>query len=252
MSGASTLAAFRMAFPWIIPLVEYIAEYISLGSVTKAIASQNKTFERSKKMLTKHRDAVTSAPDSPASSSLFTNVFLAEGDEGLDELEVMSNAVAFLVSGTDTTASMLTYLVWTVCRHPEVRLYLTEELDELPDGFDDGHLRGLPYLNQVVEETLRLYPSVAGGLLRTVPREGAEICGYWIPGGTIVSCQAYSMHRLAKIFPNPDIFYPERWAEPSVAMKDAMMAWGSGARGKSHTSSFERTPPISSLDLISS
>lgn len=229
-----------MAFPWIIPLAEYLAEYISLGSVTKACASQHKTFERSKEMLIRHREAVTSDPDSPA-PSVFTNVFLAEEeDEGLDELEVMSNAVSFLVSGTDTTAGALTYLVWSVCRHPEVRLYLSEELDELPDGFDDGHLRGLPYLNQVVEETLRLYPSVAGGLLRTVPREGAEICGYWIPGGTIVSCQAYSMHRLAKIFPNPDIFYPERWAEPSAAMKEATMAWGGGARGKSFASSLKR------------
>lgn len=231
-----------MAFPWIIPLVEYLAEYISLGSVTRTCASQNKTFERSKEMLTKHREAVTADPDSPA-PSLFTKVFLAEGDEGLEELEVISNAVTFLVSGTDTTASALTYLVWSVCRHPEVRLYLSEELDELPDGFDDDHLRGLPYLNQVIEETLRLYPSVAGGLLRTVPRDGAEICGYWIPGGTIVSCQAYSMHRDPNVFPNPDIFYPERWAEPSVAMKDAMMVWGGGSRGESRASFLERGIP---------
>lgn len=224
-----------MAFPWIIPLVEYIAEYISLGPVTRACATRSKTVQRSQEMLTKHREAVTADPDGPP-PSLFTQVFLAEEqDEGLEPLEVVSNAVTFLVAGTDTTASALTYLVWSVCRHPEVRLFLTEELDdELPRpgaDLDDARLRALPYLNQVVEETLRLYPGVAGGLLRTVPAEGADISGCWIPGGTVVSCQAYSMHRDPRVFPNPGIFYPERWAEPTAEMKAAMMAWGGGARG---------------------
>lgn len=228
-----------MAFPWVVPLVEYIAEYISLGPVTRACATRNKTVQRSQEMLTKHREAVTADADNPP-PSLFTQVFLAEEqDEGLEPLEVVSNAVTFLVAGTDTTASALTYLVWSVCRHPEVRLFLTEELedDELPGagaaGLDDAHLRALPYLGQVVEETLRLYPGVAGGLLRTVPAEGADICGCWIPGGTVVSCQAYSMHRDPRVFPNPGIFYPERWAEPTAEMRAAMMAWGGGARGES-------------------
>lgn len=227
-----------MAFPWIIPLVEYVAEYVSLGPVTRACATRNKTVQRSQEMLTKHREAVAAAAaddsDSPP-PSLFAQVFLAEEqDQGLEPLEVVSNAVTFLVAGTDTTAGALTYLVWSVCRHPEVRFFLTEELDdELGFGmFDEARLRALPYLGQVVEETLRLYPGVAGGLLRTVPAPGADICGCWIPGGTVVSCQAYSMHRDPRVFPNPGIFYPERWAEPTAEMRDAMMAWGGGARGE--------------------
>lgn len=223
-----------MAFPWVIPLAEYLAEYISLGPVTRACAARNKTLQRSEEMLTRHRDAVMANPDAPT-PSLFTQLFLAqdEEEEDLTPLEILSNALTFLAAGTDTIASTLTYLVWLVCRHPEVRVALLEELDELPTGFDDRHLKKLSYLNWVIEETLRMYPGVAGGLLRTVPSEGADICGYWIPGGTTVSCQAFSMHRDSRVFPNPHVFYPERWVEPSAAMMESMMAWGGGARSES-------------------
>ncbi|KAF3766399.1 cytochrome P450 [Cryphonectria parasitica EP155] len=225
LQDGSILTLARVILPFIIP----IAEYISLGPVTRACTARKKTYQRSQEILFKHRDAAKADPSS-LPPSLFAR-FLAEQDqENLDPLEVVSNAVTFLANGTDTTAGTLTYLVWSVCRHPEVRVQLSEELDELPEGFDDRHLRRLTYLNQVIEETLRLYPAVAGGLLRTTPPEGAQIGGYWIPGGTTVSCQAYSMHRDPKIFPNPFVFYPERWTEPSTEMRMAMMAWGGGAR----------------------
>lgn len=163
-----------------------------MGPVTQARLAQKKTFQRSQEMLSKHRDQVMADPDN-LPPSLFARLLAGqENIENLDPLEVVSNAVTFMANGTDTTANTLTYLVWCVCRHPEVRVQLLEELEELPDGFDDRHLRRLSCLNQVIEETLRLYPAVAGGLLRTVPPSGAEIAGHWIPGGTTVSCQAYS------------------------------------------------------------
>lgn len=213
-------------------MAEYLAEYISLGPVTRACVARSKTLQRSQEMLTEHREAVIASPED-ATPSIFTKMFLAQDEEDLTPLEVMSNALTFLVAGTDTTANTLTYLVWSVCRHPEARVALLEELDELPTEFDDRHLEKLSYLNWVVEETLRMYPGVAGGLLRTVPPEGANICGYWIPGGTTVSCQAFSMQRDPKVFANPHVFYPERWAAASAAMKESMMAWGGGARSKS-------------------
>lgn len=38
-----------------------------------------------------------------------------------------------------------------------------------------------------------------------------DLMGFALPPGTIVSTQAWSMHRDADIFPSPETFLPERW-----------------------------------------
>jgi cytochrome P450 len=44
-------------------------------------------------------------------------------------------------------------------------------------------LSQLTYLNAVIEEGLRIHPPVPTGLLRTVPKNGDTVDGYWVPGG---------------------------------------------------------------------
>ena len=199
--------------------------------MTEACKARRQTFRRADDMLTKHRHAVMADSENPK-QSFFTGLFLAESEEKLTWQEVRSNALTFLVAGTDTTADTLTYLVWAVCQSPSVKAALLGELDQLQENFDDMHLKSLSYLNQVIEETLRVYPAVATGLLRIVPPGGASIAGRYIPGGSTVSCQAYSLQRDPQIFPKPDEFDPSRWANPTNEMKHAMMVWGGGARGK--------------------
>ncbi|KAJ5208034.1 hypothetical protein N7449_002413, partial [Penicillium cf. viridicatum] len=91
-------------------------------------------------------------------------------------------------------------------------------------------LRDLPYLNQVINETLRLYTAVPFGLPRLVPPEGAQFNGYHVPRGITVSTQAYSLHRDHAIFPDPDKFNPERWKNPTKEMKEASLPFGGGSR----------------------
>ncbi|KAK7705638.1 hypothetical protein SLS64_008007 [Diaporthe eres] len=226
-NGGAILAALRLTLPFIIKL----AEHVPLGIVTAACKARKQTFRRADEMLEMHRQAVMADADNPK-QSFFTRLFLAESEEKLSWQEVRSNALTFLVAGTDTTANTLTYLTWAICQRPEVKAILLQELDQLPENFDDTHLKSLSYLNQVIEETLRLYPAVATGLLRMVPPGGVTIAGRHIPGGSTVSCQAYSLQRDPQIFPRPDEFDPARWASPTNEMKQVMMVWGGGARGK--------------------
>lgn len=227
LTESSMLSILRMTLPFVIPL----AEYFSLGPATEAVNAQNKAFEHSKTKLAQHKETAMTSPETD-SRSIFAELFSAEEQGIITQEEVVSNTVTVLANGTDPIASTLTYLVWAVCRRPEVKVQLLEEIDSLPDEFQDGHLKQLSYLNQVIEETLRLYPAVGGGLLRTVPPRGATITGLQIPPGTIVSCQAYSMHRDPGIFPNPGVFRPDRWDATTAPMKNAMMAWGGGERGE--------------------
>lgn len=82
---------------------------------------------------------------------------------------------------------------------------------------------------------------------RIVPPSGAEIAGHHIPGGTIVGCSAWVIHRLPSIFgEDVDVFRPERWLPSTTStsseteieaekeriktMKAHMLQFGMGSR----------------------
>lgn len=147
-----------------------------------------------------------------AQHTLFSNLFKAQNADNLTSDEVKWTAIAYMIAGTDTTANTLTHLIWCICKHPEVKNKLLIELKTLPINFLDQELKGLEYLNYVVHETLRLYAAAPSGLPRVVPEGGANLGGYSLPAGTVVCAQAYSMHRIAESFPDPNSFNPSRWA----------------------------------------
>ncbi len=92
----------------------------------------------------------------------------------------------------------------------------------------------LPFLDAVVMEGLRCTPPIPMSLPRYVPRGGREIDGFFLPEGAIVSCQAYSVHRIDEtVFPNPDAFNPERWlsSEGGAERKRLFFAFANGGRG---------------------
>ena len=74
-------------------------------------------------------------------------------------------------------------------------------------------LAGLPYLNAVILESLRLGTPFPG-LSRVVPEQGLEVSGVSVPPGTIVSVPAYTQQTSVDNFsPLPLEFIPERWLD---------------------------------------
>lgn len=110
-------------------------------------------------------------------------------------------AAGFAVAGSGTTAVTLTYLVWAVLLHPDVQQRLEHEVGELEPRFKDAELDKLPYLNAVIDETLRLYGAAPGSLPRQTPKGGANLGGYFIPERATVSSQAYTLHRIEGLYP---------------------------------------------------
>ncbi|KAL1855996.1 hypothetical protein Plec18170_003863 [Paecilomyces lecythidis] len=144
---------------------------------------------------------------------------LVEDNQGnptqLDIGEITSEVSVFMNAGSDTTAISLTHVVYYLLKNPEKLQRLREELDKHIDKDiiipTYASVRGIAYLRACIDESLRLSPSVAFGLQRKTPPEGASVMGQWIPGGTSVSVPAYVAHRDPKIFPEPESFVPERW-----------------------------------------
>lgn len=145
-----------------------------------------------------------------------------------DRNELRDQIVAVLLAGRDTTALTLSWLFFQLSRHPRVVKKLQKEIqstlgkDRIPTYSD---LKGMRYLQQNLNETLRLYPVVPYNVRvalkdTTLPRGGGtsgnEPVG--IPQGTPVFYSTLVMQRREDIYPPsshefPELteFYPERW-----------------------------------------
>ncbi|TEA21658.1 Cytochrome P450 monooxygenase azaI [Colletotrichum sidae] len=219
------VSGLRIAFP----IVSRLARYLPIPVFKDATAIQFRTFDYTQRALDRHFQRVEEkgVDDHPM---VFSKAFATDQEEQLTRIEMRDNAQVFIVGGSDTTANSMIYLVWAVCRNPAIKARLLAELDSLPDDYDYDALKNLAYLNMIIQETLRLYTALPGGLPRSVPPGGEELAGHFIPGGFTVATQAYSLHRDETAFPDPFQFKPERWEQTSQRMKDCLMPFGGGAR----------------------
>lgn len=99
---------------------------------------------------------------------------------------------------SDTTAASLTCLFYELTVRPEKLAILQQETDEFFDGtkvVDAVALAKLPYLNAVINETLRLHPPVPSGVQRMTPPQGLTVGSTFIPGNTIVQIPTHSIFR---------------------------------------------------------
>jgi cytochrome P450 len=92
-------------------------------------------------------------------------------------------------------------------------------------------MRGrLELLEQVVDETLRMYPPAWIGARKSI--DTFEFAGQTVPGGAYVNYSSWVSHRLPHVFPEPDQFRPARLTPAAKAAlpKGAYVPFGAGAR----------------------
>ncbi|TDZ44748.1 Cytochrome P450 monooxygenase radP [Colletotrichum trifolii] len=128
--------------------------------------------------------------------------------------EMHANAAMFMVAGTETTATVLSCVTYYLLRNPRVHRLLTEEIRgefATTEEINTSRLERLTYMNAVLQEGLRIYVPAGAGMPRIVPREGAEVCGEFVPGGTLVSLNPYAAFTHYENWVRPNDFLPERW-----------------------------------------
>lgn len=139
-----------------------------------------------------------------------------ETGEGIDDRQIRDEVVTLLLAGHDTSAHSLSWTLHLLATHPEVesRLagHLAAQLNGAPATAAD--LPRFPYLKQVVQESMRLYPPV-WALARRAERE--MIFGdHLLPANAYVAVVAWALHRHPEFWPEPDRFDPDRF-EPDRA-----------------------------------
>lgn len=154
--------------------------------------------------------------------------------------ELSADAGLLIVAGSDTSSNAMAVTLFNLLAHHEYYDKVQKEIEsvfgkEIAEDLDRLN-KECPMLNACINETLRLWPPVASGLQRVIPKEGMTLPnGQYIPGNTVISTQTYVMHRDSRNFTNPDEFIPERWInepkEGEVFNLKAFSAFGYGPTG---------------------
>jgi benzoate 4-monooxygenase len=110
----------------------------------------------------------------------------------LTDLEIAEELIGFLFAGSGTAANTTIFLIWSVARDERIRRLLVEELDAaLPSQgeVDYAVVTKLSYLNAMIMEALRRYPTIPGTQPRIVVGKDVTVAGYKIPVGVRASFQ---------------------------------------------------------------
>ncbi|GLT78839.1 hypothetical protein SLA2020_503620 [Shorea laevis] len=135
-----------------------------------------------------------------------------------------------LIAGTDTTALTLEWAMSNLLNHPDVLKKAWAELENQvgPDQLvNEADLSNLPYLQNVITETQRLFPA-AQLLLAHMSSDYCTIKGYDIPPGTMLLINAWAMHRDPELWEDPTSFKPERHEQGKEHNK--LITFGMGRR----------------------
>lgn len=153
-----------------------------------------------------------------------------ETDRGMNDRQLRDEVLTLLLAGHDTTALALTWAFVLLARHPEIDARLHAEvhaaLGDRPPTAADGPR--LTYVEHVVTETLRLYPT-AWAVGREAIRD-TQVGGRRVPRGTTVLISPWVLHRDQRFWDDPETFSPDRWSSEPARARYAYVPFGAGQR----------------------
>ena len=148
----------------------------------------------------------------------------------MDTGELRDNLLTFIVAGHETTALTLAWSLYLCAFDQGVQDRARAEArailgDRAATGAD---VPNLPYIRQIVDEALRLYPP-AGIISRTAQKHDT-LCGRGVRPGDTVMIPIYALHRNHLLWQDADAFRPDRFADRKAIERYAYLPFGDGPR----------------------
>lgn len=136
---------------------------------------------------------------------------------GFSDDDLVNQLMTFLAAGHETTASAMSWATYLLCKHPEVQKRLREEIrsslpsiSESEEMITSQDIDKLPYLNAVLNETMRLFPPVPLTLRETV--DDTTVQGHFIPKETTIIICPWAINTSRALWgDDAREFNPDRW-----------------------------------------
>jgi cytochrome P450 len=153
----------------------------------------------------------------------------------LTDERLLGEGQTLVAAGSLTTAHYLKNATYRVLSNPRVLARLKAELlKAIPNAsilplYKD--LNQLPYLNAVIDEGFRTSNGVYARLTRVPTDTVLHYQDHVIPAGTPVGMSSFLCHTNSTLFPEPEVFRPERWLEPGAeSLKKYLVNFTRGSR----------------------
>uniref|UniRef100_A0A0N4Z4L9 Cytochrome P450 n=1 Tax=Parastrongyloides trichosuri TaxID=131310 RepID=A0A0N4Z4L9_PARTI len=166
---------------------------------------------------------------------IFEKATESQKKKGMSKCEILAQGFLFLLAGYETTSNTLHFLLFMLAHHQEYQDKCREEIINALDGkninyIDYETVNKLNYLEQCVKESLRMYPP-AGKINRMCVKR-TTINGIDFEPGTTVSVSIFNLHYNDKVYPEPEVYDPDRFSPEQKALRDPLyyLPFGYGPR----------------------
>lgn len=210
--------AYRIVRPWLWP--DKIFYRTKKGIETKTVMNIINDFAI--KIIRKRKTELKEIFLEKEENSILSNgklglldLLLTQEKEGkISENDILEEVNAFMFAGHDTTAYALSWVLYLLGIHLDIQTKVLEEIDFIfGDDFDRDismeDIKEMKYLECVIKESLRLFPSVP--LFSRNLSEDTKFDNYTIPKGTTCIIFTYLLHRNPYSFFDPNTFNPDRF-----------------------------------------
>ena len=169
----------------------------------------------------------------PPADDLLDHMLSAQDPESgrrMTPEDLIYNMQFFIVAGHETTALAIAWALYLLGNSPEHQARARDEARSQLQGrvAEAGDLPAMPFINQVLEEAMRLYPPV--GLLARHVVGHDELCGRAITPNDILFLPIWALHRHELWWEQPDHFRPERFAPGITRDRYQYLPFGAGPR----------------------
>ena len=139
-----------------------------------------------------------------------------ETGEGMSNQQLRDEILTIFVAGHETTQIALSWTFYLLSTNPEKYKIVLKEIDETLNGELPTaiNIRGLHYLKQVIDESMRCFPPAWIMGRKTIEKD--VIDGYEIEADTNIIMPIYVVHHDERIWEKPYEFKPERFAMDEV------------------------------------
>ncbi|KAI6040779.1 cytochrome P450 [Pisolithus marmoratus] len=185
-------------------------------------------------------NATKNADDQISTIGLLLKAEDEDSKQHISRDEVLAQMRALLMASYETTSITMTWALLELARHPDIQTKLRQEL--LSVGGEPSYdqlFNSLPYLDAIVQETLRLHPSVAELLRQSdeddvIPlsepvrtKSGETVDSIAVERGTVITMSIGCLNQSEAIWgPDARVFRPERWLEADGITKKAQEVKG--------------------------